>query len=420
MKKIALLLAVLMLVLSIAACADTGSNNKDSGKDNTTTAATTAPTTPGVTPTNPSTPNTPSIPDGPAISDNWSDFEFVLDGAKYRLPCTVQSFQSNGWSFQTDVSADSLEYDDSDCFTIVKGNMEVDLWIYNLTNDAIAVTDGTVCRIDVDSGVPMRIAKNITFGSSATDVTNAFGFPDSYHYMDLFDETENYQYWEMGGNYSLGNYVSVSCTKTNGVYLVDTIELTCYEDFASVPVKVDTTAPSYLSTYQAPTALGTNPATGIVQIAGDLYQLPCPVSAFLNKGWVVTDHDGPMDSQDTGLLYVSRNGVELALWIGNMGSTTVIPQNAAVYCITVDTEDYEVYGNCGITLPGQITIGSTNEDVLAVLNPLEETFYTENDGTYIYYSYEIYDYGFMVSIQVDIATNTVCKLAVQNETWIYG
>ena len=83
--------------------------------------------------------------------------------------------------------------------------------------------------------------------------------------------------------------------------------------------------------YQAPTSIGNNIASGIVEIDGDLYQFPIPVSAFVRNSWQMGSSctpDVPFGS-DGGYELV-RNGRRLDGMAYNTGKSSALLSNCVI------------------------------------------------------------------------------------------
>lgn len=61
------------------------------------------------------------------------------------------------------------------------------------------------------------------------------------------------------------------------------------EDFVASPVSQQ--VPAIVESYQAPQAVGESLDSFALSYAGCLYQLPAPVSAFLDNGWTLVEDD---------------------------------------------------------------------------------------------------------------------------------
>ena len=152
------------------------------------------------------------------ISDNWLDFEFLLDGAKYKLGETSYNDLKNaGWTFDLADYGYSNGYilnpNDKSFSTIKLNNAKYgdkynDFYITVgfINNDTVA-KDITECNIwsiiadarygskMIESHSDMMITKGIHYGSTEEEVLTALGTPnDIYENSELGYKTFSWNY----------------------------------------------------------------------------------------------------------------------------------------------------------------------------------------------------------------------------------
>lgn len=437
MKKLALLLAILMFVMSFAACADsTGSRRrKNKDKDEQTTAPSdvvtlpaTVPTGPGgstlgtlpTTPGTPSTPGTSVNPNDPNLSADPHDYEFLLDGIKYRLPSSPQAFLNQGWSFgESGVSLNGTTLDsyDYELYTMVKNGSQIILGIENQSNDTASLASCQVYTVEINAdecALPMQLSKGMRLGQGADSVESTYGFPNSYSFMEFYGNTfEAFTYKESNSRYYYNNYFKIECEKG----YVYAIKLYCSEDYAGdVPPQVSTQVPDWVDDYQAPDALGTNILLGSIEICGEAYDFPCSLNAFLDNGWKVSRHEGPVAPGEESMIELLRNEVYLSIYVANMEDSWAYPQNCAVYKIVFDELCRDYYG-ATVRLPEGIELGVSQ----AVVENLFNSFmveHTKNEySTEIEYLVEGPTY--LLSVLVSKQSGVVTSFKMVDGHWNY-
>ncbi len=139
------------------------------------------------------------------ISDNWTDFEFLFDGAYYALPASYHELEAGGWSF------DLAEYGYADGYVLNPGEKTYDtieltnpaydedlmVWV-GFINNSDSVQDILDCDIwsiqldtcsgftQVDAYPYMEIAGGVGIGSTREEVEAAFGPCDDIYEADEF------------------------------------------------------------------------------------------------------------------------------------------------------------------------------------------------------------------------------------------
>lgn len=118
---------------------------------------------------------------GVSISENLFDFEFILSGKKYFLPCHYDLFTENGWElYSSDYSEDSvIEVGTRVCVNMKKDNSILTLVVYNSGTEDSSLSDCSVGGLCVKSSSissnNFSVAKNISLGSTPKEVQAAFG-----------------------------------------------------------------------------------------------------------------------------------------------------------------------------------------------------------------------------------------------------
>lgn len=177
MKKLFCFILAAAMALGMCACA----GPESPAETPSTTQPTTAPTEPTPTepkPTEPE-PTEPTPTEPSAISNDWRDFSFRLEGHVYRLPCDFSEFAENGWTlkyFYTDLP---LEPYSSRADFMQKDGLQVQISLVNPGDQSKAPEDCLVDSISIYEGFyghfDFEVAKGISVGCSSRKVLDAFG-----------------------------------------------------------------------------------------------------------------------------------------------------------------------------------------------------------------------------------------------------
>ena len=122
--------------------------------------------------------------------------------------------------------------------------------------------------------------------------------------------------------------------------------------------------PEFIKGYIAPTQLGEKATSGIIQIDGDLYQMPAPVKAFTDNGWELESwlDNATFSSTEQTHVAMKRNGKRLVLFANVLSVCSGDVDNAYVERIDIVPDSDIRY-----VLPGAIRIYGKKEDVVKAL-----------------------------------------------------
>lgn len=345
------------------------------------------------------------------MSDELFDFTFTLEGEVYKLPCKYETLTNNGWTISSSgyTSDTKIAGDDYEAFYMVKDGRKVTVYSYNYSGNAKPIKDCLIGGIECEAyyEVDFSIALGITVHDNVETIKEAFGVPG---YSNTGDSYQSLTYYAVkDSNY---NFVKFYITD-DGEY--SSIEMRNFLKTSADETTTSTERPAYLDDYVTPDTMGENLKSAVLDIGGDLYQLPAPVSAFLENGWEVTQQSGDVVAGGTDYICVERDGCEMQLSVINYAEYQTTVENCAVYKVSVDSDDLTTVAVGSENNP--ITFGCTKDDVDAAI---DNQFYTY-EGTYSYsYSYSEYkERDFSLSISVDVETNEVSTISISCKTWDY-
>lgn len=143
---------------------------------------------------------------------------------------------------------------------------------------------------------------------------------------------------------------------------------------------VSTETPSIVTEYQAPSAPGENLLDPVVQFMGDLYQLPAPVSAFVDNGWTIMDQEEGTYAAGDGLEFIDmmKDNQTVRFSVYNYTENAVLLENCFVEELSFGTYDPEVMD---LRLPGDVTLGMDKSQLMSMAE--EQGYLCEEDGDYL-------------------------------------
>lgn len=344
------------------------------------------------------------------LSDNLFDFTFELEGVVYQLPCKLDAFTKNGWAISSSgYSGDTkIPGNSYESFTMARDGKEITVYSYNPSGNMKAIKDCKVGGIasEVYTKTNLVLSKGIALGANEDAVRAAYGAPGQ-----LNTGTSSKALL-----YLAGKDTTYNCVK---FYFYDDHQYSSVEIKNFVETEEDKTVtnperPAFLDSYKAPAAFGSGLTSGVVKIEGAFYQLPAPVSAFLNNGWQIIQQSGDLVAGDSDYITVQKDGKNLILYIVNMAEYQTVAENCVVYKLSVDSDDSApIYvGND----QKQITLGSAKADVEALITD-EFDYYDGINDTYSYSEYKQRDFN--MSVSVDKTTGAVMNIYISCETWGY-
>lgn len=316
--------------------------------------------------------------EGPVLSDDIYDFQIEMEGSLYQLPMTYEELIGYGWELSSredpSLMLGSNEYT---MMYFTKGEYKICADMLNLGINENPVTDCLVGGISVDveyeeydlEALNIRLAKGITVGTSTIeDIKAAYGEPsDSYE-----GEMGTSLTYQMDYSRSAELYVS----KEAGCLVeVDIRNFSEPEGFDKG--SVSTEMPEIVSSYETPAALGETMMEPVVEFCGDLYQLPCPVTALEANGWKILDltDEDYVAGDDIAFLDLMRDNQTIYLTAYNLTPNAVLPNNCFVTEMQAATYDESVT----MTISGNITLGANREELIATAKELGFTYEDEED-----------------------------------------
>lgn len=356
-----------------------------------------------------------AVSEDSALSDDLYSFQLMLDGELYQFPMSYEEFTAKGWTYKDD---DAMEiqpnsYSSSERFS--KGSLEVYASVINLGINTMPLSECTIGGISMDEWqykdapeTTMELPGGIAYGvSTLEDITAAYGpASDTYEgdlYTKLEYEYDYYQAWEL--------YVS---TETGVLNEVDVQNFVADEDAnASAAAEVSDEPTAEVLAYEAPTELGDDPSAFVVDYAGDLYQLPAPVSVFAENGWTIKrdSSDSIIPGKSFGWVCMLKDNQELKAIARNYSDDAVVIDNCFVTSVKAS-----VYGpELSLTLPGGISMDMTVDELTAALETITMEQDVEDSDSFTYYNLIKEAARSTIQIVVDKEDNVITSIEVEND-----
>lgn len=208
MKKILVLaIAATMTMTALCSCslnispAQNGSSNGENSLQSSTVADSSEQSSADDSSAVDSSDNDSSSVGGSSKTDALFSWKIKLDGQDYTLPCDFSDFKDNGWDFESDKSEETLGANYYTIAHLKKGDMSLDIDLWNPTESKLAYADCKVGSISVsfDDNVSLELSDGFVFDDKVTseDIIERYGNPKDSGGM-LIDEEDyvalNYEY----------------------------------------------------------------------------------------------------------------------------------------------------------------------------------------------------------------------------------
>jgi hypothetical protein len=248
-----------------------------------------------------------------------------------------------------------------------------------------------------DYYVALELPKGITTGATKEDIIAAFGEPTNYservwdsgdsstrkdgdviESIDYYNEATDYSAYRRGVEIRLLNNALITISVNNMSQLPS--------DFISEAVEVTAEITEMERNYRAPAELGDDFASFNVEIDGDLYTLPAPVSAFVANGWEIADNSRDMlpERTSTSISLVKDNKRLSSVTAANYSENLMYIENCFVTNVT-SRQYSSSYDKVVFTIPGGITGGMSEEDFLAIAgDSFERHEYSNTEDSWYY------------------------------------
>lgn len=342
-------------------------------------------------------------PDG--LSDDLYSFMFSLNGDIYSLPFSFEELEQNGWDGD-DLDENTLNPNQvSFSSSITNGDYNMNIAFINLTENVLPFRECNVGRVTFDlwayergPGTELIFPGGITIGTAYEDVIATHGEPSDRRETDTFITL----------TYSPRVYERIEFRIDQETKLVDSLTMQNYEEREAAP-EFEGDLPDSVLAYEEPTDLGDNWRDFIVKLDGDLYQLPAPVAAFIDNGWVIEgDPNEMINARSTNVSTRLRLGNQtMRVLIHNYDDMAQPISNGFVTSV----EFSHHFAVLPIELPGGITEDSTIEEVIAAFGePNREPEESSSFATYRFGP----NLREEVTVVIDVETDTIHSIRLEH------
>jgi hypothetical protein len=331
------------------------------------------------------------------LSDDWKDYQVQIDDQVYQFPMMYTEFEALGWTVNEDDLSD-LQPNQYDTVRFTKGDAKCTVYVLNLGKNTLPAQECIIGGISIDrfdwpldEGSTITLPGGIVRGSADGDaIEAAYGTPSDTYEGDLYKEY----------TYETDSYCEIELQVYTESGTLESLKIRNFvepEDFD--PGEVSEEVPEAVSSYTKPDSLSDNPADYQMELDGEVYALPVPVSVLAADGWELdtSASDSEISAGSYGWVTLQKGGQQIRKIAVNPEDYATIPENCWIEELTIGGYTLEAEGG----VPGGIKEGMTETDFLKVLedNGIDYEV-TSESGDYKYYTYnkQQYDQCFEVTI----------------------
>ncbi|MCD8105258.1 MAG: hypothetical protein LUF35_09735 [Lachnospiraceae bacterium] len=333
-------------------------------------------------------------------AESWMDYALTIDGELYEFPMMYEEFTAYGWSCgETEDTLAPYKYG---IYQFTKEDLTCSVYLLNLGINTVSIEDSVVAGISLDRfywddvEAEVTLPCGLTRGvSTLADIVAAYGTPtDTY-------EGELYTQYTFQQDYN--REVELEVYKESGV--LEEIKIQNFvEPEGFDPGEISTDVPSDILAYTKPDTLGSDLSEYEIEVDGEVYTLPVPVSVLLDDGWELDeDSDTQITAQYYGWVTLQKGNQSFRTTVVNEADYATTPENCWLESLTVGGYTLDLDG----ALPGGVSIGTEEETFLAILADAGMEYESSESGNYRYYTYNSPSYGRDCKVTVYIGTDSI-------------
>lgn len=300
-----------------------------------------------------------------SLSEELWNFEFSIGEDQWKLPEKFSKWEEKGWSMeekQEEAMLDGETYIEGERLKNQEQEILVDF--VNPEGEKKPLKEcyiGGILLKYQEKAPYYQLPAGITLGESTiVQVTDKFGPP-----TDEYEEKENVYI-----TYEYGKYKEAELVFRIDDEVLYQVRLKNYREPENTEEQISGEVPGVVKEYKIPEEYSGDFGEYIVKYDNSFYQIPAPVSKFLENGWKISKEgsDNYVKTGRHGYVTLEKNGQSVYAVVKNYGEETTEIQNTFVTNLS---------GDFDVT---KVPIGVGNEIVLGM--PAEEMKQRIEEGTY--------------------------------------
>lgn len=311
--------------------------------------------------------------------DSIFSFRMEKDGDRLTVPMWYSELEAMGWEFQGDNTVKLNPGEESSVVSWYKDNFYINAVLSNYSINTASLKDCQITELWIDkfsaelfkpyNGTITLPGGIKLFESTKAEVHAAYGTPNRENTIES-QGTTYFMYYSNGENGTIEFKISETPVEYNGNTYhgqIDSVRMTNKVALEGADNSISKEVPTELSLYQAP-ADYKNVYDIVFNMDGRMYQLPCPVSEFVNNGFKIdtANSDEYVPAMSMGMITFLINNKKMECAVMNLSERATTIENCFVSGIYVTEWDKPV----DITVLESITYGSSEADLLKALKGL--------------------------------------------------
>lgn len=314
-----------------------------------------------------------------SLSENLWDFEFSIGEDVWELPLELSKWEEKGWSFEGKQEETMLEGE-----TYIEGetlkNQEQEIYVdfVNPEGEKKPLKEcyiGGILLKHEEKDPYYQLPGGITLGESTiVEVTDKFGTP-----TDEYEEKEDIYIM-----YEYGKYKEAELVFHVDDEVLYQVRLKNYREPENEEEQISDEIPEVVKEYKTPEEYNGDFQEYIVKYDDFFYQIPAPVSEFVENGWTISEEgsDNYVKAGRHGYVTLEKNGQSLYAVVKNYGEETTNTQNTFVTNLSGDFDVTKVSIGVGDEIVLGMSAGEMRQRMEESLYEKEEDEKGEN--YYIY------------------------------------
>lgn len=315
-------------------------------------------------------------------------YQFELEGKKYGLPLKIEELEKDGWEFLYDANKNEtipgMTYIGA---WFCKDNDKTKQIMVHLLNASGNAQKASECRItglelreSSDNTVEFKTEAGITLGSSREEVEKQYGKSEEESSYLKYEFYKNVT--ELDAVNQLQTIFS-ALTDSDELYLeldeetgqVTSVSMDYYKMYKEDETKVSK-RPDYLDEYQVPKNISTSWEDTVIKVDGKLYQLPAPLSEFMDNGWEFDEVTVPALNEES--IVLKKDNCTLYTYVYNDSDVLVNAEDTYVTSVSMYVNENSV----DFELTGGLSDKSKDADVVKAFPAFSKVKMEEESGSY--------------------------------------